>query len=273
MSDPPVVPPGALAGALSAAFARHEQDVPVAAALRPAIAAGFRKRRARRRWTVSSAVAFVLALAGSMPLALPDRPTPPVHAETLLEAGSPDVGNFLLLGTDRRPSRRVTPCGPTRSCCCTSTPTPAPSSSCRSPGTLLVEVPNFGTQQVGTAFVFGGYELTSRLVGNLLGVQIDGGAVIDFSAMQRVTEAVGGVDLCVDQQTISIHLGFDASGRVVPLRSGMHPSSTSPAAGTSPAGRPWTTSGSASRSCAASTTATRTCGSSSPRSPGSSATR
>jgi LCP family protein required for cell wall assembly len=216
--------PSALPAALSAAFARHEQDVPVAAALRPAIAAGVRKRRARRRWTLSGAVAFVLALAGSMPLALPDRAVPPVRTESLLAAGSPDVGNFLLLGTDRRPEAA----GETvRADAILLLHIDADTRAVYQlsiPRDLLVDVPNFGTQQVGTAFVFGGYELTARLVGDLLGVQIDGGAVVDFAGLQRVTDAVGGVDLCVDQQTVSIHLGYDGpTGRVVPLRSGMTP--------------------------------------------------
>ena len=92
------------------------------------------------------------------------------------------------------------------------------------PRDLLVDVPNFGRQQAKDAFVFGGYELTSRIVGDLLGVQIDGGAVIDFAGMQRVTDAVGGVDLCVDRLTVSVHLGYDAStGDVQPLRPGMKP--------------------------------------------------
>lgn len=208
---------------LASSFAAHEQDVPVAAALRPAIAAGVRKRRVRR-WTLSGTAAFVLALAGSLPLALPDRVVPPVHTESLLEAGSPDVGNFLLLGTDRRPESA----GDTvRADAILLLHVDADTRTVFQlsiPRDLLVDVPNFGTQQVGTAFVFGGYQLTSRIVSGLVGVPIDGGAVVDFTGMQRVTEAVGGVDLCVDQQTVSVHLGLDPStGRAVPLRSGMRP--------------------------------------------------
>src|SRR6185369_8303126 len=131
------------------------------------------------------------------------------------DAGSPDVGNFLLLGTDRRPESA----GDTvRADAILLLHVDADTRTVYQlsiPRDLLVEVPNFGTQQAGTAFVFGGYELTSRLVGSLLGVQIDGGAVIDFAGMQRVTDAVGGVDLCVDQRTVSTHLGLDpATGAV-----------------------------------------------------------
>lgn len=221
MSEPPA--PSALASALAAAFARHEQDVPVAAALRPGIAAGVRKRRTRRRWRLSGATALVLALAGSLPMAVPDRHMPPIHTETLLEAGSPDVGNFLLLGTDRRTG---SPGDTVRADAILLLHVDADSRTVYQvsiPRDVLIDVPNFGVQQVGTAFVFG-VRADLRLVGNLVGVPIDGGAVIDFAGMQRVTEAVGGVDLCVDQQTISIHLGHDpSSGRVVPLRSGMQP--------------------------------------------------
>jgi len=222
MSDPRV--PSAVAASLAAAFARHEQDVPVAASLRPAIAAGVRKRRARRRWTLSGAAALVLALAGALPMVLPDRPTPPVHTESLLGAGSPDVGNFLLLGADRRPESA----GDTvRADAILLLHVDADTRTVYQlsiPRDLMVEVPNFGRQQAKDAFVFGGYDLTARIIGNLFDVQIDGGAVIDFAGMQRLTDAVGGVELCVDQRTVSAHLGYDpSSGDAGPLHPGMPP--------------------------------------------------
>ncbi len=215
---------GSLAASLAAAFARHEQDVPVAAALRPAIAAGVRKRRTRRRWTLSGATALVLALAGAVPVALPDRPAPPVHTETLVEGGSPDVGNFLLLGTDRRPESAGDTVRADAILLLHIDSDTRTVFQLSIPRDVLVDVPGFGRQQAKDAFVFGGYELTARILGDLLGVQIDGGAVIDFAGMRRVTDAVGGVDLCVDQQTVSLHLGHDPStGATVPLRPGMQP--------------------------------------------------
>ncbi|MET7418074.1 LCP family protein [Dactylosporangium sp. NPDC005555] len=212
----------AVTSALAAAFKQHEQDVPDAMALRPAIAAGARRRRARRRLSGALGLVAAIALVASVPLALPDPA--PIHTESLLDAGVPDVRNFLILGTDRRPESA----GETvRADAILILHVDADSRTVYQlsiPRDVAVDVPNFGRQQAGTAFVFGGYELTSRVVGNLLGVRIDGGAVIDFAGMQRVTDAMGGVDLCVDQQTVSMHLGYEKpSGRVVPLRSGMQP--------------------------------------------------
>jgi LCP family protein required for cell wall assembly len=206
------------------AFAGHEQDVPVAAALRPAIAAGARRRRARRRWTVSGAAALALALVASLPLALPGPPAAQTNVESLLGAGRPDVSNFLVLGTDRRPQSAGDTVRADAILLLHVDPDTRTVYQLSIPRDVLVDVPNFGRQQANNTFVFGGYDLTARVVGDLLGVQIDGGVVVDFAGMQRVTEAVGGVDLCVDQQTVSIHLGYDKpTGRVVPLRPGMQP--------------------------------------------------
>lgn len=221
----------AVTAALNAAFANHERDVPDAAALRPAIAAGFRRRRARRRWTVSGGVALALALVAVLPLSVLDRAfldrsrldrdTPP--PQSLLSADAPDVMNLLLLGTDRRPQSAGDTVRADAILLLHVDPHTRTVYQLTIPRELLVDVPNFGRQQVNNAYVFGGYDLTSRVVGTLLGIQLDGGVVVDFTGMQRVTDAVGGVDLCVDQRTVSMHLGREKTGAAAPLRTGMQP--------------------------------------------------
>ncbi|GAA1502603.1 hypothetical protein GCM10009827_014180 [Dactylosporangium maewongense] len=214
-----------LTDALTDAFARHEDDVPDAMALRPAIAAGASKRRARRRrrWAVSSG-ALVLALAASLVFTLRDPSPPAPQVESLVDAGTPDISNFLLLGTDRRPQSAGDTVRADAILLLHVDPDTRTVYQLSIPRDLVVDVPNFGRQQANNAYVFGGYELTARILGDLLGVGIAGGAVVDFDGMQRVTDAVGGVDLCVDQRTVSIHLGVDdATGRAAPLHPGMRP--------------------------------------------------
>jgi LCP family protein required for cell wall assembly len=68
------------------------------------------------------------------------------------------------------------------------------------------------TEKINGAFNYGGgggggYRLVSRTLTQLTGVRFDGAAVIDFSGFQRVVSLLGGVDLCVDAETTSIHTG------------------------------------------------------------------
>jgi LCP family protein required for cell wall assembly len=101
-----------------------------------------------------------------------------------------------------------------------------------------VEIPAFpatefrgGTDKINAAFAFGavgpdgyrdaspegrgrGAELTMRTISNLVpgGLKFNGAAIIDFDGFKDVLEALGGVHMCVDVDTRSVHYrddGFD----------------------------------------------------------------
>jgi LCP family protein required for cell wall assembly len=98
-----------------------------------------------------------------------------------------------------------------------------------------VEIPAFhktgypgGTDKVNAAFAFGfseagsragGFELLALTVKQLTGVSFNAGAIVNFDGLRSVVDAVGGVDMCVDEETPSVHIGQDAAGKVaIPYR-------------------------------------------------------
>lgn len=74
-----------------------------------------------------------------------------------------------------------------------------------------VPVPGYGTTKVNAAFAYGGAPLAVRTVEQLTGVRIDHVVAIDFSGFARVTDALGGVRICVPQ-TVSDQIGTVAAG-------------------------------------------------------------
>lgn len=74
-----------------------------------------------------------------------------------------------------------------------------------------VAVPGYGTTKVNAAFAYGGAPLAVRTVEQLTGVRIDHVVAIDFSGFARVTDALGGVRICVPK-TVSDEIGTVAAG-------------------------------------------------------------
>lgn len=64
-----------------------------------------------------------------------------------------------------------------------------------------VPVPGYGTTKINAAFSYGGAALAVQTVEQLTGVRIDHVAAVDFDGFARVTDALGGVDICVPQTT------------------------------------------------------------------------
>jgi LCP family protein required for cell wall assembly len=63
----------------------------------------------------------------------------------------------------------------------------------------------------------GGARLLAATVKQLTGTGFDGAAIINFGGFQQVVAALGGVTMCVDEETVSVHVGWDRNGnRAVP---------------------------------------------------------
>ncbi|MEV8516821.1 LCP family protein [Dactylosporangium sp. NPDC051484] len=88
-----------------------------------------------------------------------------------------------------------------------------------------------GHDKINGAYAFGGDGLTgaaqrshavqllATTIKNLWGLTFDSAAIVDFTGFQQVVEVLGGVDMYVDQETISVHVGHDANGETkVPYR-------------------------------------------------------
>ncbi|WP_433089212.1 LCP family protein [Dactylosporangium sp. CA-052675] len=62
-------------------------------------------------------------------------------------------------------------------------------------------------------------ELLALTIKSLWGITFDGAAIVDFTGFQQVVEVLGGVDMYVDEETTSVHIGHTANGEyAVPFR-------------------------------------------------------
>jgi LCP family protein required for cell wall assembly len=80
-----------------------------------------------------------------------------------------------------------------------------------------------GTDKINAAFSIGwrngggrggGFELLSLAVQKLTGLSFHAGGIVNFQGLTAVVDALGGVDMCVDEEVTSIHVGWDASGNL-----------------------------------------------------------
>jgi len=88
-----------------------------------------------------------------------------------------------------------------------------------------------GHEKINHAFAAGGdgltgaaqrkhaVELLALTIKTLWGVTFDAAAIVDFDGFQEVVKVLGGVDMCIDQETTSVHIGHNKKGETkVPFR-------------------------------------------------------
>lgn len=215
---------------LRAAFARHEEPVVDVARLRVAIDRETARRRSRRNFLRASGAVVAAALAAPLPaVALNlfghrDRGESEGAAERD-GATVPSIGpmNLLLLGIDRRPGQPDYP-GAADAIVVVHVPATRDRAFLLSvPRHTRVALPAYRKagsaptiDWIGHAFsvgsrngggVAGGADLTAIALSKTTGLRFDGTGVIDMAGLARVVDAVGGVNLCVDQRVRSVHTG------------------------------------------------------------------
>jgi LCP family protein required for cell wall assembly len=84
------------------------------------------------------------------------------------------------------------------------------------PRDLYVSVPGHGKDKINAAYAYGGAPLLVQTLQDLVGVPIDHVAVIGFEGFKRMTDAVGGVNVYVEEPSSSdgftFHKGFQQMG-------------------------------------------------------------
>jgi len=197
---------------LRTSFARHEVLVPDALPLVPAIDSGAQRVRRRRRVTAGVLAALAVVAAVAVP---PLAPHLVAHSRHLAGPGGFDTPpretvrgplNFLLLGLDRRPAD-------------------PPSTVARAdtimivhvnaahdhgflisvPRDLLVDIRGHGLDKINAAYAYGGRNLATEVVSDVTGLTFDGTAEVRFEGLSRLTDALGGVPMCLDQRVVSAH--------------------------------------------------------------------
>lgn len=61
------------------------------------------------------------------------------------------------------------------------------------PRDTLADIPGFGADKINAAYRFGGAELTAETVENLLGIDINHVAIVDFAGFRDLIDSIGGV--------------------------------------------------------------------------------
>jgi LCP family protein required for cell wall assembly len=97
------------------------------------------------------------------------------------------------------------------------------------PRDSYVDIPAFpasryggGRDKINAAFFFGfqnnggragGFQLLTKTVRQVTGIRPNGGAIVNFAGFTSIVNELGGVDMCVDEDVRSIHIGYDRKGR------------------------------------------------------------
>jgi LCP family protein required for cell wall assembly len=72
----------------------------------------------------------------------------------------------------------------------------------------------FGSQNSGGRV--GGFQLLVKTIRQATGIRPNGGAIVNFNGFTSIVNVLGGVDLCVDEEVRSIHIGYDRNGKQLP---------------------------------------------------------
>lgn len=208
--------------ALREAFARWERVVPATEPLRAAIDATVARRRRTRRLARITGAALALLVVAAVPALVRTvgtaPPSVPAPVPPLASGQAAQPLDFLLLGVDGGDGGR----SGHRADSVLMVHVPADRSRLylvSLPRDLGVEMPGRGFGKLSESFYHGshrpggrpdlaaGAALTEATVTALTGVRFDGTASMTYAGLRRLTDAVGGVRLCLPGPVRSIHTG------------------------------------------------------------------
>ncbi|HET7399829.1 MAG TPA: LCP family protein [Intrasporangium sp.] len=115
--------------------------------------------------------------------------------------------NYLLIGNDSAPGREGS-----RSDVMVLVHVPQDRSTVQLihfPRDLWVPIPGHGQAKLNAAYAYGGSPLLVSTMQNMLGVTVDHVAMVGFEGFKRMTDAVGGVDVNVEEASTSAGYRFD----------------------------------------------------------------
>ena len=163
------------------------------------------------------------------------------HADLLDPAAAPKhvtingAKNILLVGIDTRPGQNPNDLVRSDSIIMLNIPATHDRAYLISiPRDSYVDIPAYnngtrthrrGKDRINAAFAFGGdgktgpdklkygFRLLQETIKQDFGITFDAGAIVDFEGFHDVVATLGGVDMCVDEKTTSIHVGTDSRGK------------------------------------------------------------
>ncbi len=70
------------------------------------------------------------------------------------------------------------------------------------PRDSLVEIPGLGRERINKAYAYGGYDLTRRVVEEVMGRPVHRYVVVNFEGFKELVDLVGGVEITVDKRML-----------------------------------------------------------------------
>ena len=70
------------------------------------------------------------------------------------------------------------------------------------PRDSLIEIPGHGMERINMAHVYGGYDLTKKLVEKIMEMPVDRYIMVDFQCFEEIVDLVGGVEVTVDKRML-----------------------------------------------------------------------
>ncbi|GAA3223888.1 LCP family protein [Dactylosporangium siamense] len=229
---------------------RPQSSPPGTGSTTPKKAKTLRRSRKDPRWARALVVlgALMMVAAGSVFVvkdAVMGYATRNVKQEDLIVPAAEQQGkhvtisgakNILLMGIDPRPGQDPSEAIRSDSIIILHIPAGHDSAYLISiPRDTWVKIPRFdngknryagGHDKINGAFAIGGLGTTGKdqrkfgvtLLADTIeenwGITFDAAAIIDFTGFQNVVNVLGGVDMYVDQEVKSVHVGFNAKGEV-----------------------------------------------------------
>lgn len=89
------------------------------------------------------------------------------------------------------------------------------------PRDTRVLIPGYGYDKINHAYSLGGQQLTEKAVERLLNMPIDHYVVIDFKSFFKIIDALGGIDIYVDERMYYEDPWDDNGGLVIDIQPGM----------------------------------------------------
>jgi LCP family protein required for cell wall assembly len=182
-----------------------------------------RERRRNRKVLVAALVLLlvpVLAIGGYLAwlnhivtnnvkqeLLLPDQALPPAPDGSVVDVPTGTGTNYLIIGNDAGPDRVGA-----RSDVMVLVHVPDDHSEVtliHFPRDLWVPIPGHKEAKLNASYAWGGAPLLVKTMQNMLGIKIDHVAMLGFEGFKNMTDAVGGVDVNVEEPSTSDGYTFD----------------------------------------------------------------
>lgn len=153
-----------------------------------------RGRKLRNKRIIGVVIMFLIVIAGAAFYFLDNQfsKTKPATSE-----GVEQKINILILGVDERADdvgRSDT------TLLLTVDPKQKTASLLSIPRDSRVKIPGRGYDKINAAYAYGGHRLSEQAVANLIGVPVDYYVIINFSAFNKIIDAIGGVDINVEKR-------------------------------------------------------------------------